>query len=124
MTALAWNVPASAKTQTAYNATTSPGGVTALAAITVNVAGYYQVDVYAYFSGTVTAATEADNIQLWVDGLAYQNLLVPGVVNGTPVRHSFLVKSAGTGLTIETVCVGAATTGAIYHSLVAITQVN
>jgi hypothetical protein len=102
-------------TKVAQEIVTSPAAFSALAQLTSLPHGPYLVDAYAYFTGTVTAGTEDDNVELWVDGESAGTLLVPPAADVAPVRHQFVVNTAE-GL-IQLVNPAAATAGAKYHVL-------
>lgn len=66
---------------TAYGLATSPSGGTPLAQIVSPPPGTYLCTVQAYLTGTVTG-TDADNLQLTVNGVQKAQLLVPPTAAG------------------------------------------
>lgn len=102
-------------TQSVHGAVTGPAANGSLASLTGLAAGRYQVDVYAYLSGTVTAA-DADNVQLLVDGTQTDIVPVPPVAStGAAVKASFEHLTANGTIALE--AIGAAGGSAVYHVL-------
>ena len=107
-------------TQSNHNVTTGPAANAALAQLTGLPAGRYAVTVYAYFSGTVTAA-EADNIQLLVDGAQTDVLAVAPVAAAGDVEPLTFEHLTTTGA-IALEAVGAAGGAAVYHTLLVVAK--
>jgi hypothetical protein len=101
-------------TVSAHDATTGPAAGAALASLSGLTPGRYAVDVYGYFSGTVTAA-EADNIELLVDGTPADVVLVAPVANGPAVKQSFEHLTADGTIGLQ--AVGNAGASAVYHTV-------
>jgi len=102
-------------TVSAHAAATGPAAGAALASLSGLTPGRYAVDVYAYYSGTVTAA-EADNIELLVDGAVTDVLAVaPAASTGWVPRLSFEHLSADGTIGLQ--AAGNAGGSAVYHTL-------
>ena len=101
-------------TQSNHAATTGPAAAAALAGLTGLTPGRYAIDVYAYLSGTVTAA-DADNIQLLIDTVQTDVVPVPPVAStGAVVKASFEHLTTTGVIALE--AVGNAGASAVYHT--------
>lgn len=109
-------------TQSNHDVHTGPGASAALAHLTGLTQGRYSVTVYAYLSGTVTAA-DADNIELLVDGSVTDVLDVPPVAATGPVPAQTFehITSAGT---IGLQAIGAGGASALYHTLLVVSALG
>jgi hypothetical protein len=102
-------------TQSNHNVTTGPAAGATLASLTGLAAGRYDITVYAYLAGTVTAA-DADNVELLVDGSVTDVLAVPPVAAASGVPGQKFEHITTTGA-IKLQAVGAGGGSAVYHTL-------
>ena len=109
-------------TQSSHNITTGPAAGAALAALTGLAAGRYSVQVYAYLSGTVTAA-DADNVELLVDGTVTDTLAVPPAAASGPVEPQSFEHITTTGA-IKVQAVGAGGASAVYHTVLVVSALG
>ncbi len=104
-------------TQSNHAAVTGPAANAALAGLTGLTPGRYAIDVYAYISGTATAA-EADNVQLLVDAAQTDVIAVAPVANGPAVKQSFEHLTTTGAIALE--AVANAGGSAVYHTLLVV----
>jgi hypothetical protein len=104
-------------TQSNHAATTGPAAAAALAALTGLTPGRYAIDVYAYISGTATAA-EADNVELLVDSVVTDIVAVAPVANGPAVKQSFEHVTTTGAIALQAVGNGGGS--AVYHTLLVV----
>ena len=106
----------------AYNSTTSPGAGATLANIATPPAGVYSITAYTDLTGTVSA-TDQDNIQLAIDGVAQITLMVPAVVEGAAISPPFTFQYKTNGTSISLKANSAGTVSSVYRTLLSATRV-
>jgi hypothetical protein len=113
---------ASNPTAANHNSTTTPGSGAALASLAV-APGRYLVAAYAYYGGTVSTVTEADNIGLYIDGSLLTALSLVGVAATGPANPFRFTVVTTTGA-IALKAIGAGTASSVYKTLLTAQLVN
>jgi len=103
---------------TALNSGATNGKVTGPTAgqiidATANLTGTYTVTVTVYIDGTVTPATDDDNMQVTY-GSTVLNLAVPS--NGTVATYTFTSTLNNQSIAVKAIAAGSA--GAVYHAMI------
>jgi hypothetical protein len=105
-------------TQASTASVTSPGSGATLASVTVPAPGEYEVVASVYFEGTITIATDSDNVEIQSDPVTASTFVVaevlsqPAVVSQAPVplRCNLYAQS-----TVKLTTVAAGTASSVYH---------
>lgn len=104
-----------------YGTATAPTAGAVIATVTIPAGGTWEITAMASYGAT---ADTANNVTLQRNGTAVlTRLLVPGVVNSTPVPVPVILTCAtGDTVTINAVATGAA--GSIYNAVLIARQVG
>lgn len=111
--------PAPDYTVSGYGEVTSPGIDVVVATFTPAYTGLYQIGGNVYIDGTISAATDDDNMQLaWTNPST--QLAVPAASTvATPIPEIMAPLAGGTAYPLRTVNAG--TTNSVYHALITAT---
>jgi hypothetical protein len=128
--AAAASLPAlgAAAAQLGYGTAAAPAAGATVASIAAGLlvtGARYQVDLYAYYTGTPASPADDDNMGLNFNGARILRATLDGAILGpqAPAKWSVLTGPFAGAAAITVTAIGAATAGSVYHAQVVATPV-
>jgi hypothetical protein len=106
----------------AFGSATAPTAGAAIVTLAAPAPGTYQITVYEYLTGTVTAADQ-DNMTVQVNGVIKGTILEPGVAAGATMPAPFTLTVSVPAGNITVNAIGAGGASAVYHVSIVATRI-
>lgn len=102
----------------------APGAGTVIATLTVPAQGTYEINVNTFIGGTTVAATEIDNMELFINGVSVGKIVnaVPGTAGATDVARTRFKYDGNSTIIVK--ANAAATAGSVYAANIIASRIN